>query len=173
MPDFNAYNISPRLLDPARIPTVPLSYEDACTFLDKAIADKGEDYVYEPPIKHNFGNTESCRYFDQEAQPSCIVGHVLSHMGVGPFPFDSVINSRGVSQLVAGVSDFGGPIELEDIPLPLYANQINASPTYLLLARAQSYQDQGCPWGLAVQFAKDGSNGHYKVRKPDGTEVWE
>lgn len=44
------------------------------------VADKGEDYVYEP-IRKGTHLTDGC-FYHNEGQPSCGVGHVLHRIGV-------------------------------------------------------------------------------------------
>lgn len=49
--------------------------------LARAVAEKGEDYVYPEEEKDGVG----CHYF-YEGRPSCIIGHVLSYLGMTEGP---------------------------------------------------------------------------------------
>lgn len=101
-----------------------LSYDEALELLNKAVEDKGEDYIYLPPGR------DGCVYFNK-GKPSCIVGHVLAAKGVKSTDLNSAYNGSGVTTL--------------DI-----AEDERAS---LLLIQAQLTQDGGEPWGEAVKTA--------------------
>jgi len=163
------------MLDPA----VPhLSYQDALTFLEKAVADKGADYVYENPLRPGSeAQTTDCRYFDAEQQPSCILGHVLVHLGVKPFDFYGQHNTTGIASLIASehpviaLDDAAGVISYDNDSLPSVSCSLTQSPTYNLIAWAQSYSDKGVPWGQVVEFAKDGGS-HGCYVDADGNKYW-
>lgn len=86
----------------------------------RAIAEKGEDYVY-PLANAN----SACLYFEDDGQPSCIVGHVLHYMGESHGP-------EGASAYVA-VRNFG------------WSNAVREG-----LLKAQRAQDDGRTWGEAL-----------------------
>ena len=71
-----------------------LTPRDAIELLERAVAEKGEDYVYRPDRRE----TDLCFYADYDDEsayyefesvgeptgPGCIVGHVLSYLGATP-----------------------------------------------------------------------------------------
>lgn len=102
-----------------------LDYGQALVFLEKAIGEKGPDYVYQ-----RMTNGMGCLYFEQ-GQPSCIVGHVLSYMGI-----DSAPEGQGASRALKSLgvrTDF---------------------KTTALLDGVQEKQDNGVPWGEALRRAQ-------------------
>lgn len=107
-----------------------LTVEKAHELLKRAVAEKGEDYVYQPETVGTYNRR--CRYFGPEGAPSCIVGHVLAYMGVSIDP-ESYENRVGVWTL--------GQEEL----LRADAAAIEA------LSVAQDVQDMGGPWGSALR----------------------
>lgn len=111
-----------------------LDYGQALVFLEKAVAEKGPDYVY---LRKDYysEDTGGCVYFDGGA-PSCIVGHVLSYMG-----FDSAPEGRTASQA-------------------LRTKAIKADQrTQDLLDSVQESQDSGVPWGESVLRAQGFEDG--------------
>ena len=102
----------------------PLTLEQTRALVLRAIEEKGEDHVAPKGVG-------VCRYFDK-GQPSCIVGHVVSYIGLGP---DDVKEGRGVSSFVDDqlFSDEDGAIEW--------------------IEQVQVYQDKERPWGEAVSIA--------------------
>lgn len=115
-----------------------LTYTDALRYLEKAVAEKGEDYVY-PSYQ------EGCEYFESvygsnTGQPSCIVGHVLSYNGVTREDLGGGLNSSGV--LTLNSQHPNGVLDVDDA-------------TEDLLVFAQRFQDNGMPWGQAVAEAQN------------------
>jgi uncharacterized protein with LGFP repeats len=130
------------------LPKPKLSYEDAVLFLEKAVADRGADYVYphqllSPSTGQQNGDEEEtgCVYFDHETnQPSCIIGHVFSYMGI------AALDVRGYEgqtvQVLAGSESRLGLFDADET-------------TVGLLARAQSFQDTRHSWGESLRYALD------------------
>jgi hypothetical protein len=122
-----------------------LTYEDAVLGLKKALAVKGEDYVYErPKFPLNDGLTiEACAYFTAEGQPSCIVGHVMADLGHTINDLDQIASSYdgtfNTGATASTAMDYLG-YELDE-------------KTRCLLSVAQDYQDSGHRWGEAVEVA--------------------
>lgn len=124
--------------EPEQREPVVISYEMALKGLKAAIEVKGADYVYQP-FETTTMSQGACRYFDQQAQPSCIVGHVLDSLGVAPFRFEQPMNAVGVAMLESrGVIAY---------------DQDDWEKTGKLLYYAQRRQDRGTPWGAAVDEA--------------------
>jgi hypothetical protein len=122
-----------------------LTYEDAVLGLKKALAVKGEDYVYERPTFKltNDITINACAYFTPEGRPSCIVGHVLADLGhtiddldAPKMSPDGTFNTGATASMAM---DYLG-YELDE-------------KTRSLLSIAQDYQDSGGTWGHAVETA--------------------
>lgn len=101
-----------------------LDYGQALVFLEKAVAEKGPDYVYERR------SSEACVYFDQ-GKPSCIVGHMFDYMGLRGIP-----EGKAASQA------------LETLGIAADTR------TRDLLNHVQELQDTGVPWGDALRQAQ-------------------
>jgi hypothetical protein len=114
-----------------------LDYGQALVFLEKAIGEKSPDYVYKrvtEMTEEEEENGQSCLYFEQ-GQPSCIVGHVLSYMGINSAPEGSGAG-HALTQL-----------------------GVHADPkTKALLEDVQERQDDGVPWGEALRKAQFGDD---------------
>lgn len=52
-----------------------LTREKALELLERAVAEKGADYVYKYPE-----DISACQYIDGYGQPSCIVGHAFKYL---------------------------------------------------------------------------------------------
>lgn len=117
--------------------TVKISFSQALDLAQMAVADKGEDYVYQRPFYAPLGHTV-CAYYDESGQPSCLVGHILHGMG---------LRTRGRK-------NFCSVAELAEIGVI----SIDAKTNYFL-GFLQSSQDIGIPWGTALAQAL----AHYKT----------
>jgi hypothetical protein len=106
-----------------------LNYKEAVELLNRAVAEKGEDFVY--PANRSDPNTPACVYF-AEGAPSCIIGHVLAYKGVPAEKME------------------GDPINAAPV-VSLHIAQDDS--TACLLIDAQINQDAGIPWGEAVALA--------------------
>jgi len=118
---------------------ITLTYDEAVSLLERAVAEKGADYVY--PRAHRLAG---CVYFEEETKaPSCIVGHVLAYKGVDPEPFIEDVNLNGdtVDSLLSDDED------------PGFVN--TDGRTKSLLSWVQHIQDNGKPWGDAVYRARN------------------
>lgn len=114
----------------------PLTYEEAVTLLDKAVEDKGADYVY-PRHEGEEGSEAAeaggCMYREDDGSPSCIVGHVIAYAG-------------GDLRRVPEGLGAGHAVKLAGLSVD--------ETTETLLIRAQMAQDSGASWGMAVGRAK-------------------
>ena len=108
------------------------TYEETIELLERAVAEKGMDYVYDPGL-NNWGVRDICRYVNSDRTPGCIVGQVLSYVGLlGRFTH-----------------------ETENMASAQPVIQNNFAPDAInALVRAQKRQDRGEPWGLAFDAAK-------------------
>lgn len=117
-------------------PPRELDYGQAVVFLEKAVAEKGPDFTYHTRELNEHERAtwyasddmveEGCLYFDN-GQPSCIVGHVLSYMGYDNAPE-------------------GAPAQIALTTLGIAMDD----ETRRLLTDVQRRQDNGIPWGEAV-----------------------
>jgi hypothetical protein len=106
-----------------------LDIGQAVVFLEKAVGEKGADFVY---ARNPVPEALDCVYFDGE-QPSCIVGHVVSYMGYDRTQVREGIGAAGLIEVLGIEAD---------------------AETKTLLNRVQELQDTGVPWGDAVEEAK-------------------
>jgi hypothetical protein len=116
--------------------TIPhLTLSLANELIERAIAEKGEDYVYLNPE----GNRDNCYNWhlqpDGQVVPGCIVGHVWHYLGFQP---DEVNAGAGVSAVV-GELVISGRLNCERDALQF-------------LWRMQVHQDLGIPWGVAYKL---------------------
>lgn len=104
--------------------------------LKKALADRGEDYVYPESEKHKGG----CMYATEDGAPSCIVGYVL-HV-LDPEKFAEV----ATWERKKGTGDTAVDDAWRDLDLDFQLDQVEA------LRMAQVKQDRGDTWGTAAVF---------------------
>lgn len=136
---------------------VELSYERAMALVNQAIEERGEDYVnpkYLPGTSNSTGwvdseswvqaeestNEGACKYVIN-GTPSCIVGYVLHHAGI---PVETMEEFDQLSSLAGAVMsrlEYRGLLKLE-------------GSAYALLSQLQAFQDDGKPWGLALERAR-------------------
>ena len=116
----------------------PLTAEKARELLARAVAEKGEDYVYE---WQEGAYTYACMYFHGD-QPGCIIGHLLAYQGVKPEDLGDY-NTWDVGTLAEQDLDVGTLAEQGLIDAPL--------PVVKALAKAQLAQDDGATWGEALK----------------------
>lgn len=112
-----------------------LNYDEAISLLQRAIEEKGADYIY--PLAatveaRRLGQVGKCKNYLDDGTPSCIVGHVFHYMGIHPEMYGQTDDAWAVA------FDLG--FELDE-------------RTLTLLRRVQYSQDDGAPWGEAVSNA--------------------
>jgi hypothetical protein len=113
------------------IPDAKIDAEEALALLERAVAEKGENYI-DPNSE-----TTGCIYFDyQSHQPCCIVGHLLHYKGVG---YDDLGHSLNMDGPVVGVNEH---------------ISIFTDLAQLILVSAQLAQDRGDTWGEALEKAR-------------------
>lgn len=120
-----------------------IDLETAVRELDRAVALKGEDYIYaldkrDTDTEEDFGNY-ACEYADMDQEtgefvPGCIVGHVFHSCGMS----------------IDLLSNIGGAVGVVVKEKKLDVDEDAAG----LLRLAQAYQDAGYTWGDAVRKAK-------------------
>lgn len=105
---------------------------DFTAAIEKAVADKGADYVYNPD------DSRSCVY-TEDGEPSCIIGTALVNLGFEPNP------------------DWDNPMQtdklLEDTTADTILPYFFDIPENVVVAarRAQVDQDNGSTWGTALE----------------------
>jgi hypothetical protein len=111
---------------------ITLTYDEAVALLLRAVAEKGEDYVY-PDSEREGGESYNMCQYAYDGRPSCIVGYVLAASG-----YDiSTLSNKGIDSLIDS-----GKVKVED------------EETESLLFRTQNMQDRRTPWGAAVREAR-------------------
>lgn len=61
-----------------------INREDAVKLLERVVAERGADFVYEYPRMAEYpGSVVQC-FYEHEGAPSCGIGLALSHIGVTP-----------------------------------------------------------------------------------------
>lgn len=95
------------------------------------IVAENPDYVYDDRDAEGF-----CRYFNDEGEPSCVVGHVLARNGI-------------VAEQVAPIKYSGAAAVIRETTgvLPSLSGST-------LFYEMQAWQDAGTPWGEALEKAE-------------------
>jgi hypothetical protein len=131
-----------------------ITYERAKQALLEAVAEKGESYIYEPPIIN--GEPTDCVYStppEAEQEPSCIVGHVIYKLD--PERFREIAEDEWKYDEADPEYGEGG-----DAWSPQTDSVNGLAATYgdlfderaeILLSKAQYRQDRGRAWGDAVK----------------------
>ena len=109
----------------------PMTVDEALKLLEAVVADFGEDHVYQRHSLAEGGAT--CRHI-HNGEPDCLVGHVLIRSG--RFTAEELSDIQTVR-----LAAFTYPGRLVD------------EATHVLVA-AQSTQDAGCTWGVALERAR-------------------
>ncbi|MFD9734396.1 hypothetical protein [Umezawaea sp. NPDC059074] len=114
----------------------PLSYERAQQLAREVVAEHGADYVYVKQPNGDFDCEDrpvlSCFYVVDDA-PSCLVAHVLHRHGVPLDAFDGYEHENAKDVVPALVDSDAAAV--------------------LFLNTAQKEQDEGIPWGRALDIA--------------------
>jgi hypothetical protein len=131
---------------PAQLTTVSLTDAEEVEMLSalrnmkQIVTEAGEDYVYRARLETPVG--KACVYL-WEGIPDCLVGRILSRMGVS----------------MKTLSDMGtigiGAAAVSHLTLSRY--------TVDVLAFAQQYQDSKYTWGQCLDFALKYANERYGV----------
>jgi len=116
------------------------TYEDVVLTL-KEIINGDEDYVYEQTPPFDWDGDPQCSYFDYEGRPSCLVGHFFAREGLltADSPLRRDLEGDNATQAICVMAHRGIAEFTEEA-----AN---------VLWRAQIHQDEGKPWGYALEAA--------------------
>ena len=107
-----------------------LTAEQVVQDLRELVAEYGENHVYS-----RAGQALGCRYFEDDGSPSCGVGHVFAKHGV---TLDDLVGINTGTAVLTVVAD----------------DVIDISPEGVrILDLFQSRQDEGIPWGPALDDA--------------------
>lgn len=119
-----------------------LDADGAIRSLRTVVFEKGPDYVYQRV--EAYGLKGSCVNFTEDGQPSCIVGHVFSLLGLTA---EKALEVGVASTTIADVS-----CEL----LNRSDFEWKFTPqAQRILAVAQDYQDTGNSWGEALEACEN------------------
>lgn len=124
--------------------TLTITPERFAEALDKAVAERGADHIYEPTYTTaETGSISPCVYVDNEGTPSCLIGCALANLGVDLVEHihqasrNTLRASIVLNQLAAaGVIAFEGDRRVVEGVL-------------VAADRAQEAQDHGHEWGDA------------------------
>lgn len=108
--------------------TTPVDVEQVLELLDRAVAERGEDFIYDATFDARLHGGRSCFYRLPNGRPGCIAGLVVSYVAPGTLPY-----------LAEGVS-INGQDALTDF---------FTSTALAVLRAAQRAQDKGARWGVA------------------------
>jgi hypothetical protein len=131
--------------------------EDVLDALHKAVADKGEDYLYEP-IRVGAGIFK-CIYVEQvEAndeiviRPSCLVGHALHYLGV---PLESMGLNLYVSALLNVLKKQGYIFDKKAELVLVVAQATQDRAMKLKASNDYHINPESATWGAAVKRAEE------------------
>ena len=117
--------------------TITLGRQQAIKLLQRAVAEKGEDYIYKKP-----GPVGSdCTYTTPDGAPSCIVGYVLGYLDPA---FLEQINQMEWEYSDPVTASVASMVSVFDLDLHLSFEAL------CVLASVQNLQDAGLIWGQAV-----------------------
>lgn len=123
-----------------------LGSDQAVALLRKVVYGR-EEYVYERfPASANLGSDDAgyCLNFDLDGNPSCVVGHVLVEMGLSFEQAEvlGIATNRAVCTVVPILNEY-----------PEFGWSFSQEAENVLTA-AQQAQDDGRPWGEALEEAE-------------------
>lgn len=112
----------------------------AVQLLEKAVASRGADYIYKPINDSGFGG---CVYVTEDEKgnltPSCLIGFALAEAGVSLAALE-VHNTSVVNTITRYLAD-SYDVEITDEAINIFRT-------------AQALQDDGEPWGKALEVGK-------------------
>lgn len=128
--------------------TKVIGYDEAVALLKRAVAEKGENYVYTRDAVYN-----SCQYV-RDGKPSCIVGHVIGYASWDALEIVAEIErKRGSSWPAVDLQIDSKPHDLQELSsesytaIPVRFTEAAAE----LLREVQLQQDNGESWGNALK----------------------
>ncbi len=110
-----------------QVKPIRITFDEAVAGLRRAVELKGDEYHYD------YGDDRLGCYYFRGDEPACIVGHLLSDMGVTP-------DRPGFSEIAVDSLVGEGFLQVDD-------------RTRRLLVKVQDNQDEGESWGFALGAA--------------------
>lgn len=121
--------------------------------LERAVAEKGADYVY----SEDEGGCFYANPTEERGQyvPGCIVGHVLNYLGLSPEELHKLDEPHKWHTNVNGDAhtDNTNINHIDDVLEDTFGIELT-HPALMLLKTAQGNQDFGESWGDSVRTAK-------------------
>ncbi|WP_025157226.1 hypothetical protein [Leifsonia aquatica] len=124
--------------------TITIDRDRAIELMERAVAEKGADYVYD--LSDEYGTGIACFYV-RGGKPSCIVGHALHYAGVDIETLVELDSPAGYSS-----TSIESIIENDRVPGLSFTAEARAA-----LRTAQSAQDLRETWGHSLDLAKEAS----------------
>jgi len=115
-----------------------ISLETAIEWAKAEIEIEGEDFIYGADRRESPDSTIDCFYYEPDGTPSCIVGRILDRHGL--MTFENAPTSEGQSA--------------HRLP---QVNENFTEEAQGFLVNLQMFQDEGKPWGLALECAIEDS----------------
>lgn len=121
---------------------IVIDRHQAIELLERAVEENGPDYVYDSGPGCDYVRTDWDANDNPIYAPSCIVGHAFYYLGV---PIEQIVVLD--HQAHGGIAHVAHNLpELLGVELTREAEDV--------FATAQDKQDNGIPWGEAVESAK-------------------
>jgi hypothetical protein len=151
-----------------------ITCDDALEALRAVVAEKGEDFSYQPPADGPKGTCVYVWKIDDELQPLCIVGCALARLGI-PLGLmaDAEFNSINVHALAGRLAQHGYIIE-EEAQLLFRSAQIVQDAAMIGKADAdcgcESCQEKrDATWGAALRRAEAWASDNAARKAADAT----
>lgn len=122
-----------------------LSKDNVIELLERAVEEKGADYVDPNAANH------VCEYADEQGNPLCIVGHVLSYLGEPLKPTQQEDFNGGLHTTLWGTDMDASEVIINPSAFGVDDYDVVAA----VLSAAQRVQDHADTWGEALEAAKN------------------
>jgi hypothetical protein len=122
------------------MPKKKIKAKDVPTLLDRAVAKKSSEYIYEKPERW-----DACVYFQEDHTPSCLIGFVLADLGVDP----KIKMFASEGEFAHNMEQFG-----DDDLMSYLRKEFGlefSDRAEELLELAQELQDEGTSWGNVAE----------------------
>lgn len=129
--------------------TITITGEDALRLLKEVVAERGEDFVYEPVKKTDPLDPGQTCFYIKDGVPSCGVGLALSKFGVPNEVLERMDMDTDEAQEGTGIT---GPNSTQVLWEAGYMMEPSAQVLFL---NFQASQDARNPYGESLQLAKE------------------
>lgn len=119
-----------------------IDVDEALKELERAVNEKGADFIHPGPCDYEFGG-----------KPSCLIGHVLFNLGVSAEDLDRM-DQPDIAEEDDGTPPNGTSIGDVAFMLPRMTYFTLTPRAITALAAAQYEQDHGYTWGFALDSAR-------------------